>query len=370
MMPMVRCLLLLSTVVLFGSTAGAQPVVAIPDSAAVEPPGNVFVPVPIIYYTPETKLAFGLSAAYIYRVDPELPGARPSTIGAIGIYTLNNQVIVSVGGEHFFDQDRQQLLGGVAYQKFPNDFFGLGNDTSADDPESYTDEGAGVTVDYLRDLRPRLKIGGGVSIATSSITEVAAGDMLDGDVIPGSRGGQVLGVGVLTRYDSRDNIGYPVTGGFYQLSWRIYGDVLGADYVLNTTSLDLRRFFRLGERRVIGVRFRGVANGGTVPFQLMPALGGDQLLRGYFGGRFRERQLVALQSEYRSRVWKRLGLAVFGEIGQVARDLEQFGMDRFNYSYGVGLRFLLVPQERMNLRMDFGFGEDQSGFYLGFGEVF
>jgi hypothetical protein len=34
--------------------------------------------------------------------------------------------------------------------------------------------------------------------------------------------------------------------------------------------------------------------------------------------------------------------------------------------YGI----LLIKQEMMNLRMDFGFGEDQSGFYLGFSEVF
>ena len=43
---------------------------------------------------------------------------------------------------------------------------------------------------------------------------------------------------------------------------------------------------------------------------------------------------------------------------------------RFHYSYGFGLRFLLIKQEGINLRADFGFGSDQSAFYLGFGEAF
>jgi outer membrane protein assembly factor BamA len=146
--------------------------------------------------------------------------------------------------------------------------------------------------------------------------------------------------------------------------------VLGADFEFNQTTLDLRRYLPIGESRVVALRALGIASGGTVPFQLMPQLGGDQLLRGYFGGRFRERQLLAAQAEFRSRVWKRLGLVAFAAAGQVARDLDGLGIDRFRYSGGLGLRFLLISQEGMNLRADFGFGEDQSAFYIGFGEVF
>jgi hypothetical protein len=37
---------------------------------------------------------------------------------------------------------------------------------------------------------------------------------------------------------------------------------------------------------------------------------------------------------------------------------------------GFGLRFLLAPDEGLNLRADWGFGNGSSGFYLGMGEVF
>jgi len=349
------------------SNASAQ---AAADSLATEPKRNYLIPIPVIYYTPETKLALGASFAWIYRSNPEDVESRPSTLGGIGIYTLRNQVILGLGLDHYFDRDRQQITAGISYRKFPNDFYGIGNDTPVDDSEEFTDEGAGLNLDYLRTLRGPWRAGAGLMFGTSSITGVEPGDMLDGDAIAGSSGGQVLGAGLIGHYDSRDRVGYPTRGTFGQLAWRQHGELLGADFNFNQTTVDLRQYIPLGASRVIAVRGLGIASGGDVPFQLLPALGGDQLLRGYFGGRFRERQLLAAQAEYRSRVWKRLGLAAFGAVGQVARDLDGLGMGRFRSSFGLGLRFLLIKQEGMNLRIDFGFGEDQSAFYLSFGEAF
>jgi outer membrane protein assembly factor BamA len=351
----------------FSGPSRAQELV---DEAPPEEFRNYFVPVPVIYYTPETKLAFGVSGAYIYRTDPGDLESRPSTLGGIAIYTTRNQIITALGFDHYFDRDRQQLEGVVAYQKFPDDFYGIGNDTPADDPDDYTDEAAAINLDYVRVIRGDWRAGGGFLFGTSSITGVDPGDLLDGDIVPGSGGGQVLGAGILARYDSRDKVGYPVSGAFHQLAWRVHGEVLGADFAFNQTTADLRQYLPLGGKRVVAIRALGMANGGTVPFQMLPALGGDQLMRGYYAGRFRERQLLASQVEYRSYVWKRLGFAAFGAVGQVAHDWSDMRLDDFRFSYGLGLRFLLISQEGMNLRADFGFGEDQSAFYIGFSEAF
>ncbi|RKZ17235.1 hypothetical protein DRQ53_04110 [bacterium] len=335
-----------------------------------EPPRNYFIPIPVIYYTPETKLALGVSAAYIYRTGDADPSSRPSTLGGIGIYTTKSQILFAVGGEHYWDQDRQKLAGGLSYQKFPNDFFGLGNDTDPDFSEGYTDESSGIGIDYLRQLWPRIHFGGGVTLGNSSITETSDGDLLESGLVPGSKGGVVTGAGLAANYDSRENVGYPLRGGFHQVSWRLYSDALGGDFNLNSTSLDLRQYLHLGGKSVLALRGMGIMGGGNMPFQIMPALGGDSLMRGYFAGRFRERKAVAAQAEARFYIWKRLGGAVFGAMGQVGQDYGDLAASRFHYSGGAGLRILLIEQEGMNLRMDFGFGEDQSGFYLGFGEVF
>ena len=50
---------------------------------------------------------------------------------------------------------------------------------------------------------------------------------------------------------------------------------------------------------------------GEVPFANMPVLGGQNLLRGLFGGRYRDQTLVAAQAELRLPVWRWIGLAAF-----------------------------------------------------------
>ena len=82
----------------------------------------------------------------------------------------------------------------------------------------------------------------------------------------------------------------------------------------------------------------GSSAGGHVPFQLMPSLGGQNLLRGYFAGRFRDHKAIAAQSELRFRVWRRMGGVLFASLGQVAANRQQLAVDRLHYAYGFGLR--------------------------------
>lgn len=93
-------------------------------------------------------------------------------------------------------------------------------------------------------------------------------------------------------------------------------------------------------------------------------------MRGYYKGRYRDRSLLALQAEFRFPVWKRFSAVVFGGFGQVANGLGRLQFDGFKYSVGLGLRFLVVPKEGTNLRVDQAFGRGSSGFYFNANEAF
>ncbi len=135
-------------------------------------------------------------------------------------------------------------------------------------------------------------------------------------------------------------------------------------------TVDLRRYFPVARTHVVALQALGIATSGEPPFDLYPQLGGESLLRGYFQGRYRDRSLLALQGEYRLPLFWRLGAAGFVGAGQVAPRIGDFGLDRFWVSGGAGLRFLLARREGLNIRADFAFGEDSSGFYLSIGEAF
>lgn len=96
------------------------------------------------------------------------------------------------------------------------------------------------------------------------------------------------------------------------------------------------------------------------------------LQRGYFQGRYRDRQLLAFQAEYRLPVVWRIGAVAFASAGQVGDVWGNIGMDRFHTALGGGIRFLVVPDEGVNIRADFayGFSVESGSFYLSFGEAF
>lgn len=50
--------------------------------------------------------------------------------------------------------------------------------------------------------------------------------------------------------------------------------------------------------------------------------------------------------------------------------MSDFHLGSFKHSVGFGFRFAIDPEEKINLRVYFGFGDGSSGVYIGAIEVF
>ena len=80
---------------------------------------------------------------------------------------------------------------------------------------------------------------------------------------------------------------------------------------------------------------------------------------------------MMLQLEYRQYFWKSFGFVVFGGAGNVAKELTAYDFSTMKYSFGGGLRYLFNKKQKINLRMDVGFGLDGNmGIYFGIEEAF
>jgi hypothetical protein len=89
------------------------------------------------------------------------------------------------------------------------------------------------------------------------------------------------------------------------------------------------------------------ASGSTVPFYLLPSLGGAYSLRSYSNYRFHDRSMLVANAEVRLALMTHLDLAMFADAGNVAPRWRDLDLDK--RSYGMGLRlhtrrqtFLLV----------------------------
>ena len=93
-------------------------------------------------------------------------------------------------------------------------------------------------------------------------------------------------------------------------------------------------------------------------------------MRGYYEGRYRDKKLLAMQTEYRIPIIWRFGAALFAGAGDVAPALSKFNLSSVKPSYGFGLRYLFDPVEKMCIRIDFGFGKGTSGMYITANEAY
>jgi outer membrane protein assembly factor BamA len=331
---------------------------------------NGWIFFPYIFYTPETRVGVGGGGGYFFRNPCSCDESRPSTVLGNVIYTQNKQLVLAVQPSIYWRDEKYYLRTELSYQKFPDKFYGIGNDTDEDAEEDFTPENFQIILKTQVRLLPGLYLGPLVEFSDSRLKKVTEGGLLASGKIRGSEGGQASGVGMEINRDTRDNVYYPSTGGYYQLSAIFFSAVLGSDYEFKRYILDLRQYLPVTAAHVLALQFYGRSTNREVPFQLLSKLGGTYQMRGYYEGRYRDQDMIVLQGEYRLPLWRRFGLVCFAGVGDVACKTSAFHARDFKSSAGLGIRYLLEPEEKLNLRFDFGFGKDTSGFYVNFTEAF
>jgi outer membrane protein assembly factor BamA len=325
---------------------------------------------PVVFYTPETKLAFGVGGLYYFPLTSDKAVDRPSNIAFSGVYTQKKQTSIELNPDLYLGHG-YHIQAVLRYSDFPDYFYGVGNATSADLEEPFTSKYWWLSVEALKRMNGPVNVGFQYFFDETKLTNVEAGGFLDSGDVTGSGGGTVSGLGPFLTYDDRDSIFFPTQGSYHQFSALTFGPALGSDFRFNRFYLELRKYHGLSPARVLAFQARFLVQTGDPPFWRMGLLGGEESMRGYYLGRYRDRNLITFQAEYRwVPVFWRVGLVAFAGLGDVADSLGHFDLGRFEYSYGLGLRLVIDPKQRLHIRLDFGFGRGTSGFYFTAGEAF
>lgn len=179
--------------------------------------------------------------------------------------------------------------------------------------------------------------------------------------------------GVFARVNWLDNPEAPRAGGFYLFQYNRYDDRRYASYGLNLIEADLRQYIPLyNQRRVIALRARTLLTdthaGETVPFYLQPWLGGSDDLRGFRPFRFRDRNSLLFNAEYRWEIFAGLDMALFADAGKVFPRRGQLNFSRLEKSGGFGFRANV--RNRTFLRIDFGFSREGFQAWFKFNDIF
>lgn len=325
---------------------------------------------PIVTYAPETSLGIGAFGVHFFRLEESSQERRASSVAAVALYTLKAQLLAELIPELYWNEDRAHLWSKLDYRHYPNKFWKIGNRSPDGSEESYSEIRWRWLGRIGHAIRGPLFLYGHVEIISMELSALEPDGQLASGVLSGSQGGISVAVGPALVWDTRDHVLSPHTGERYSISLATAQPLLGSRYEFTTLVFDLRNYFPIIDEHTLATNFVFMMQDRAAPFYQLPKLGGAELLRGYYDGRFRDRNLMLLQTEYRLPLFWRFGAVAFAGLGGVAHTPTAFRFDAPEWSLGGGLRLLLNRDEKLNLRADFGVGRDSFGFYVNAGEVF
>ncbi|MUP45637.1 hypothetical protein E0K83_07745 [Gramella sp. BOM4] len=309
--------------------------------------------VPYLNYSRTVEFSYGLLGAAFYKLNAADTISPSSSTTIATIHSTSNSYI-GMGIQQFYfaeDRWRAKLSGGVGngnLQVYQN-FYAGGSFID------YSTKVKFVMGEVSRRVAPDLYLGlsGGIANARTEFDlDLPLTERRPTIDIP------VNFVGTFIQSDSRNNVNYPNIGHNIMASFKTAGEWLGNESGFNQLELnyDLYKPLRSGND-IFVARYYSISSFGDVPFVGQNTVGGDNI-RGYSQGKYRDDQLYSIQAEYRHNFPSKFGLVFFGGFATVVPEISELFEHDLLPGIGTGVRYLILPKEKINIGMDVAVGKD------------
>jgi len=335
--------------------------------------------VPAVGYTLQTGFAGIVSANVGYFNNGS---SKISSITTSVTYSQYQQTIVPLVIDIWTKNDKFNIVSDNRFIDYPSSIYGLGG---------RTDPNKGHTIDFIG-----LKLHESVLMSVGKNIYAGLGYYYDqfwniralnpatrriNTIITKELGYDETASGPVVKflYDNRENQINPSKGLYANVVLRNSFTFLDGDQNFQSLLIDVRKYLpfphKYSKNTLALWSYNWLTVSGTPPYLLLPSTGWDDQYntgRGYIQGRFRGKNMVYLEGEYRYRITRNglIGGVVFANVENFSGDLSQ----QYNAllpGYGLGVRIKLNKHSGTNLCVDYGFGKNGSGgFYVNIGEVF
>lgn len=334
-----------------------------------------FMVLPAIGYAQETGVEYGLASSYNFYLDKSDSLIRTSTMVLMGTFTSKHQSNFKLQTDLWTKNNDYHFVSEMRYRNWPFNYYGIGMDTWKADEERVDQKLFRIKLEAEKKVGRNLYSGINIQYDNFTVRSDSTDQIFNQSDLIGKQGGQQLLLGLSQLFDSRDNVSY-TTRGYYAKLKMAYAPKLwtSTDFNGANLDLDLRGFIPLHKKVTLALQgiFRSTF-GKTTPFYNYRELGGDMMMRGYYLGRYRDKNYLASQAELRYRFHPRFGVVGFSGVGST---FSKQNSSRYIPSYGGGLRYFFSLEHNSSIRFDYAYGEQrtgekrQSGFYLSLSEAF
>lgn len=289
---------------------------------------------PIFQSSPETGLRAGFSIDYFFNTGhpkDSIP-TRDSFAWLVATYSTRRQLVFEPVWQIYTQNEKYLLRGQAGHTDFSEYFWGIGNEVlNLDSPTTMFYSRTYFQGEFLRKIVPNVFAGLQVQIsATRNINfNHSTGDLLND--VRGRASSHTSGIGPNLIFDFRDNPFSPTKGWFLELSYVPHNHQLQSEYSFNEMLVDGRKYFEFPKNQFLGFQMLGNFSWGDVPLRELPRLGGSNLMRGMVQGRYRDKNMVAFQAEYRKGIHRFIKIAAFVGSGMVNKNVRDFSTKNIHY---------------------------------------
>jgi len=329
-----------------------------------------FLIIPVAKIEPETGFSFGITSLYRFKPNKLDSSGSISTIKTDVEYTTERQFTSGIKYQ-IFGANRDRVARGLFnYKFFPYKFWGIGRDIDLDKFEYYEPKFIEFENEFYQRVYKTFYLGANFHFENYLNIRTVDQSTFFSPSLLGSNGGKSIGMGLGIMADNRDNVLNARKGYFLKIKNQFYGVGNIGGYTFDNHEIDLRYFKPLSKKASLAFQHYSELKNGDVPFFQMAMLGGEQIMRGYYNGAYREHNQSAFQVEYRQNVTKDWGFVAFTSIGWIERRAVKMHFPDNLASIGTGIRYRFDKKNNINARFDIAFGYRTYGFYFGVGEAF
>lgn len=317
-------------------------------------------------YSAATSVGLGVTASGLYswdRADSLLP---KSNVSVYANAALSGMLAVGVRGNNFLPRQKYRFDYQLYFYTFPGDFWGIGykngsNDANKSDYERVKLQFKPV---FLFRLNDAIYIGPVADVEWVNSFGFANDRLLNGQ----DKSVVNYGAGFNFTYDTRDFVLNAFRGNYFCWEQMFYPSGLGNDYAFSYTELTYRAYRQMWKGGVVAMELHSLFNYGDVPWTMLAQVGVQGRMRGYYEGRYRDRNIVEGQVELRQHIKGRNGVVFWVGLANVFHDFNHIYYDEILPNYGIGYRWEF--KKRVNVRLDLGFTKDNPNFAFNINEAF
>lgn len=318
------------------------------------------------HYSSDTKLGIGMVAAGAYSSAPGDSLTPLSNVSLYGDVSTVGFITVGIRGNQIFPRNRYRLNYDVSFTYFPSKFWGIGFDSDVNDrnESDYDLLESELVTEFLVNLGKGWFVGPKTQFYYVKGTNPHNIHLWQGEQMRTFN----YGIGLSAQYDSRDNLTNPHTGFYLSADQLFLPRFMGNDYAFSRTEFTACYYTPIWRGGTLATQLHADLNYGNVPWGMLATIGGNHSMRGYYKGRYRDKNDIDFTLELRQHVYGRSGIVLWGGVASV---FPQFGDMRFDQllpNCGIGYRWEF--KKNMNVRVDFGWGRRCNGFIFGINEAF